>query len=105
MCEDTEIACTQVGLVLDLTNSSRYYHFEEEVPDWQRRGVMYVKVRFQTQTQLTLWSFFFPVYNWGRCCVCAYVQTGSAGALCTGRYDLRHKWCDELAALCTLICV
>ena len=36
--------CLQVGMVLDLTNSNRYYRFEEEVPDAEQRQIAYVKV-------------------------------------------------------------
>jgi hypothetical protein len=44
----------QVGLVLDLTNSSRYYRFHDEVPDHERRQIFYKKVgREQT---LACWS-------------------------------------------------
>eukprot|EP00798_Chlamydomonas_sp_ICE-L_P001426 gene1426-32797_t len=34
-----------VGLVLDLTNSDRYYRFSEEVPDAEQRNITYHKVR------------------------------------------------------------
>jgi hypothetical protein len=33
-----------VGLVLDLTNSNRYYNFQLEIPDAERRGIFYRKV-------------------------------------------------------------
>ena len=35
----------QVGMVLDLTNSGRYYRFLEEVPDADQRQIIYCKVR------------------------------------------------------------
>ena len=34
----------QVGMVLDLTNSSRYYSFEEELSEEERRRIFYCKV-------------------------------------------------------------
>ncbi len=38
--------CVQVLMVLDLTNSRRYYDFYREIP--QERGIMYCKVRTVT---------------------------------------------------------
>ena len=37
--------CVQVGMVLDLTNSSRFYRFEAELPDAEKREIFYRKVR------------------------------------------------------------
>lgn len=38
----------KVGMVLDLTNSTRYYRFHDEFPDAEKQQLYYRKVRFNT---------------------------------------------------------
>ena len=37
----------QVGMVIDLTNTSKYYNFHKEIPDADKRGIFYRKARMK----------------------------------------------------------
>jgi hypothetical protein len=36
-------------MVLDLTNTSKYYRFQSEIPDADKRGIFYRKARAHTR--------------------------------------------------------
>lgn len=59
----------QLGLVIDLTNTTRYY----SVNDWKKEGIKYVKVSFQIHNYqlldyekvvVRLWFVFVLSYNY-----------------------------------------